>query len=349
MRKAGFLNQRFPGEKHIPLRTGPLKFEMAEYAGPGTNLQKRLEKGIKPKTQADKSALAHDIRYELAKTPDDVRKADDLLINATQKIDNNQIDDPETPYHSSLNTFAVRNAIRAKTLGEDVKLFDQNTFTKPGSKKLTPEKEKILRDKLDELQKLGYGVFPNRNKNSIRKNKFYSHDYMAEEQVAQLNHMAESFKKFLDDLASKGMVIPQFGGYCDRCCQQITVEEMAGDLIGGMVELINLLVQKGDLKPMNPNDMGPKEKIDIITPPKKIKPKKTVEAEIQVKQEPKDEFVKEILKRSGMEMKRRRKTEKKAGKTPSRYVNLVRELRKDNPELTYNEARKDASRILKTV
>lgn len=52
-----------------------------KYLGPGTDALWMVIDGIKPINEADEAARIHDIRYQLALTGDDVRKADELLAN----------------------------------------------------------------------------------------------------------------------------------------------------------------------------------------------------------------------------------------------------------------------------
>lgn len=355
--------QRFPGEKHIPLRTGTFKVEIANFAGPGTNLKERLERGFKPLTQGDKGALAHDIRYELAKTNKDIRKADNKLIDATEKIDRGEITDPETPYHSRFNTTAIRKAMQIKKLGENTGLFSSETFTETGkNKELDEDYKKILIEKLNELEKLGYGYIPvnkvplllNKFNGNILENKISPDDIMAEQKVEMLNKTAREFKYFLNRLADEGMEIPRFGGECcmdENLTKDELIEYRAGDLIGGMVELLNLIIQKGDLKPIDPSKTGtpmPFE-VDFVKPKKKPKTKK-YSTTVKILQE-KDDMTSETknpVVKSEKNEDEIFKTKKGGKLTPSRYTRLVREIRKSDPSLSYNQARKMASQTLKT-
>lgn len=144
-------NPQFVGENHIPLKT-PNGIRLASYAGPGTHIEERIKKGIEPLTSTDKAAKAHDLRYLLAKNENDIRNADNKLIKATEKINNGKL-----PKDYKINTFAVRNAMKAKKFGEDIGVFGKDTFTKTGSN-LNPEEEEFLKNELDKLAKLGYGI-----------------------------------------------------------------------------------------------------------------------------------------------------------------------------------------------
>lgn len=50
-----------------------------QYAGPGTNLDLKLEKGVKPKNKLDEAAMYHDIAYSKSKNLDDRHVADKKL------------------------------------------------------------------------------------------------------------------------------------------------------------------------------------------------------------------------------------------------------------------------------
>jgi len=61
-----------------------LPFEMHlpggyQYAGPGTNLELKLEKGVKPKNKLDEAAMFHDIAYSKSKNLQKRHAADKIL------------------------------------------------------------------------------------------------------------------------------------------------------------------------------------------------------------------------------------------------------------------------------
>ena len=146
-------NEQFKGENHIPLKT-PNGIKLASYAGPGTHIEERIKKGIKPLTSTDTAAEAHDLRYLFAKDEKDIRDADNKLIKATKKIDKGKL-----PKDSKINTFAVRNAMRAKKFGEDIHIFGRDTFTDTTTPlSISEEDEELLKNELKRLTKLGYGI-----------------------------------------------------------------------------------------------------------------------------------------------------------------------------------------------
>lgn len=145
-------NKQYPGENHIPMRS-PNGMQLSGFCGPGSKIIKRIRDGYQPITVDELPCEAHDIRYTLATKPSDVRAADDRMIRAINKMESGDL-----PMYSKLNAFALKNAIRAKKLGEDIHLIDQNTFTNPGSTNLSKKDRDMLEKKLVELSRLGYGM-----------------------------------------------------------------------------------------------------------------------------------------------------------------------------------------------
>lgn len=96
------LDKLFPGEMHAPLMT-PDGVVMANYAGPGTQIKKRLKRGDKPVSGVDALAKRHDIAYELAASADDIRKADKEML-----------DDIERVRDESINKTVAKKGIGAK-------------------------------------------------------------------------------------------------------------------------------------------------------------------------------------------------------------------------------------------
>lgn len=144
-------NKQYPGETHIPMRT-PNGIQISGFCGPGTKIIKRVRDGYQPITPEENACEAHDIRYTLATTPSSVRAADNRMIRAINKMESGDL-----PMYSKLNTFALKNAIRAKKLGENVGIINQNTFTNPGATNLSKKDRDMLEKKLVELGRMGYG------------------------------------------------------------------------------------------------------------------------------------------------------------------------------------------------
>ena len=86
------LNRALPGEKHQIILTASVKYAPAVYSGPGTNLETRIRRGDKPLSYVDKTAMAHDLRYSLANTEQDVRNADVRMVQQLNKATTMNLD-----------------------------------------------------------------------------------------------------------------------------------------------------------------------------------------------------------------------------------------------------------------
>ena len=109
-----------PGEKHIVL---PTKHGLtrANFAGPGTQVKKRIkrgDRGVDGPRGIDAAARTHDLAYVNARTPADIRRADNRMIREV-----------EQSTAGKRTKQVVKAALRAKTLGEDLGVFGPNTFT----------------------------------------------------------------------------------------------------------------------------------------------------------------------------------------------------------------------------
>ena len=150
--------QKFPGERHVPLWT-PKGFKVANYAGPGTQIVKRLDSNDSnirnPLNETDKTAQAHDIRYTLAETPADIRNADLLMINKLKKIEKNKED-------YAINIKATKNAMKSKVAFEKLTgkkaLFGGLDAKSKKENALSVQDEKKLRKQLSSLELQGFGL-----------------------------------------------------------------------------------------------------------------------------------------------------------------------------------------------
>ena len=150
--------QRFKSERHTPLMTskGP---KIATYTGPNTQITRRLQSSDPairdPLGPVDTASQAHDIRYSMAETIDDIRYADDKMIRKLKEIENKNED-------YKVNTAVVRGLMKTKTLYEDARGKRGELFSglKPGQVKpntLSPSEQSLYKKKLTELEMLGYG------------------------------------------------------------------------------------------------------------------------------------------------------------------------------------------------
>lgn len=141
----------FVGEKHGILQLPNGKYGVANYLGPNTNLIERLRRGDPPRTEVDKASQAHDIRYALAKNTDDIRKADNIMMNTVDRIARNRGDNPKN--------IAQARLIKAKIIGEDMGLIRKDAFSGDLSNKTIDDKDRIiLMSKIGSLAHEGYGL-----------------------------------------------------------------------------------------------------------------------------------------------------------------------------------------------
>lgn len=111
----------FPGESHLVL---PTEFGLtrANFAGPGTSLQARLDRGdvgVDGASGIDAASKIHDILYNIARNPKDIRDADNLLISDIKR-------GSAGPKTKALSI----KMLEAKKFGENVGVFGPETFTK---------------------------------------------------------------------------------------------------------------------------------------------------------------------------------------------------------------------------
>ena len=143
--------QRFPDERHTPLYTDKDGFKLGEYAGPNTHVKYRLINSISPINYVDKSAQAHDIRYLLSENIDDVRYADNKMIQSLEKGEKNKLD-------YAVNLKAVKLIMKSKRGLEDYGVWDKGSFSSMEGKKLNEEDRNLFRNKLNQLEIEGFGL-----------------------------------------------------------------------------------------------------------------------------------------------------------------------------------------------
>lgn len=108
----------FPGEAHVVLNT-PHGLTRANFCGPGTQIVKRVRRGDRGVNQIDTACEKHDLLYHFARTPEDIRRADNQMI-----LDVDAVTDA-----GRAQKFLAKSVIQGKKLGEDVGLFGPETFT----------------------------------------------------------------------------------------------------------------------------------------------------------------------------------------------------------------------------
>jgi hypothetical protein len=139
----------FPGERHALLKLSNGKMGVANYMGPGTEIVKRLRRGDPPRTLSDRVAMAHDIRYSLARNLGDIRHADQVMVRKLGEIDNQHAD-------SRLNTTIGKKLIQAKMAAEDLGLLDKKRFV-GNFGEIQGDEKSVLDRKLIEIEQEGFG------------------------------------------------------------------------------------------------------------------------------------------------------------------------------------------------
>jgi hypothetical protein len=147
----------FAGEKHMILQLKNGKNGVANYMGPGTEIEKRLRRGDPGRTPADTVAKRHDIDYALAQGArtsaeqfKQIRAADNRMINSLKRIQASKGD-------AGRNIQAGMRLIQAKKLGEDVGVLGKDKFS--GSLKKIPDADRVLlMSNQARLTQEGYGL-----------------------------------------------------------------------------------------------------------------------------------------------------------------------------------------------
>lgn len=102
---SGLLNNlinNLPFEAHLP--------GGYQYAGPGTRLDLKLERNVKPKNKLDEAAMHHDIAYSKSKKLDDRHVADQKLENEAWK----RVLADDSNLAEKANAWLVTNAMKVK-------------------------------------------------------------------------------------------------------------------------------------------------------------------------------------------------------------------------------------------
>lgn len=146
----------YMGEVRLPLKAdyAPEPFTgkrmLATYAGPGTQVLKRIQLGHKPISLLDRISQAHDVRYALANTVDDVREADKIFMERLAKEKNN--------LHPAEYKIA-KAAFDAKMAAEDLDLLSTRNaiLSANASEGYTNADREQMRGVLDDLIQKGEG------------------------------------------------------------------------------------------------------------------------------------------------------------------------------------------------
>ena len=143
-------NRLLPGERHQVIYLPDGTYNPARYSGPGTNLKVRISRNDQPLSFVDKVAEGHDLRYALASVDNDVRVADNKMVQLLQKGQTQKLD----------SNFNINQAmlIKAKILLEDRLGVPKTFFTTYGKQNQSPADNAMYQNKLNELQQQGFGM-----------------------------------------------------------------------------------------------------------------------------------------------------------------------------------------------
>lgn len=139
----------FQGENHSLLVLPSGRPGIGNYIGPGTHVVERIRRGDPPRTMTDKVAQAHDIRYTLAVSLDEIRYADEMMVYKLQQMSIAKQD-------SAFNIQIGMRLIQLKMHLEDKNWLDRNKFASLGGTKLSQEDRQLLQSKLSQLQSEGF-------------------------------------------------------------------------------------------------------------------------------------------------------------------------------------------------
>jgi len=134
----------FTGESHVPLRLSNGKMGIANFAGPGTHVVRRVKRKDPPRTWTDQVAEEHDLNLLLH--PNKVRRADNTMIKRLNRLQRDGADD-------MFNIKAGRTIIKAKKALEDVGLLDQQKFAADIRSQLSPGDLQTLQNRLTTIEK----------------------------------------------------------------------------------------------------------------------------------------------------------------------------------------------------
>ena len=153
-------NRLFPGEKHALLYRDDLKrYEPAQFVGPGTNLRTRTLLNQMGLTKVDTMAKAHDLRYTLGTSNDDIKTADRIFYDKIAQLRRTNGDS-----NWNLNMANLLKIKEIPGLG-----FLGSTF---GDKGLTDAERARYKDQLAKLTSMGYGKKKKKPvKKTIKKKK----------------------------------------------------------------------------------------------------------------------------------------------------------------------------------
>jgi hypothetical protein len=136
----------YPGENHAVLSVNGRPAN-ANYMGPGTHVVQRIIRGDPPRSESDKVAQAHDLRYQLGF---DERMADQKMLDKLAVIRQQHTDND---FNVNMGTLPIKSKIAAENRG----ILKKGKFSSHPDP-MTSQEEGVLREKLKSLEQEGYGL-----------------------------------------------------------------------------------------------------------------------------------------------------------------------------------------------
>lgn len=149
--KVALETPKFPGERHAVLKVGENPsgtsiFKTASWQGPGTNIDERLKRDIKPlNVPGDLAAFRHDLEYSLNTGEKSVRDADETFLKNAR--------DPKDYKINQIQN----NLMKLKIKAEDVGVLNKTKFSGVGRKALNDEQITTYERELNKMKQAGYG------------------------------------------------------------------------------------------------------------------------------------------------------------------------------------------------
>jgi hypothetical protein len=113
-------------------------------------MQRLLYDNVQPRTEVDKVALAHDLRYSFAESPADIRQADIIMMNKVKDIEKKKQDNPFN--------IAQTKLIGVKIGLENIGILKKGSFgALDEPKEFNEEQGARMRTILNGLAQQGYG------------------------------------------------------------------------------------------------------------------------------------------------------------------------------------------------
>lgn len=146
-------SRAYPGELHSMHRVGKNKKKLVfgSYLGPGTNVETRIRKNVKPVSRADEIALQHDLLFATATSPGDLRPADERAISNWRQA--------EAEGEPRFNTRPGIMGLEKKNRLEDSGQWPKDKFFNPVPRSKRRFHQRAQK-KLKELEQKGYGALP---------------------------------------------------------------------------------------------------------------------------------------------------------------------------------------------